>query len=377
MACADSIRQAAACAKNTVELTAIFDKEPTMRPRLIRSLFAAVLVLAVVRPAAAQFNPYYPSPYYPLYPGSGFGPGATLAGGAQVIQASGQLGIQQEQARQQRQQYYQEKIKTKKMAFDEAAYEKANTPSWTEEQEKVLSMRIRRIMNQPAPAEITRGETLNTLMPFVKSLGDMGTPGPPLTLNPNTLKSINVAVGTSGGGSTGAGVLKNGGRLSWPLQLRGPAQKKIDALLPKAVEQGAAGTLEQKTYLQLQSMVSAMQEDVRKRYHKEEIDGGSYLKGKHFLDDLQSSLKVLQEPEATKFLDGSYAARGANVQELVDNMSAQGLKFAPATPGSEAAYFSLHDSFVSYARAAQSGAGFQSMLAPQGPPTGSSTKKGF
>jgi len=338
-----------------------------IRIRLIRPLLAIALTVAVAGQAGAQYypgNPYYPPPY----PGYGYGPGSTLAGAAQVIQAQGQLGLDQEQQRIMRQKVYQEKLNTKKMTLDEANYEKANTPTFVESQELVMSQKLRRIMNQPLPAEITRGDTLNMLLPYVKALGDQGTYGPPLSLNPNILKNINVATPNSGGGGISAGLLKNGGKLAWPLQLKGPMQQKLDKLLPTAVEQAAAGTLEPKTYTQVVGLVLSMQDDVRTRYHKEEIDGSSYLKGKRYLDDLESSLKVLQDPDAAKYLSGAIAARGNNVQELVDNMTGEGLKFAAATPGSDSAYFSLHNSFVSYARAAQSGGGFQSMLAPSANP---------
>jgi hypothetical protein len=326
--------------------------------RLLHPMFATALALAAAGPVAAQPNPYYPPPYYP-----GYGPGSTLAGAAQVIQAQGQLGIDQEQQRIQRQKYYQEKLNTKKMAFDEAAYEKANTPSYIDDKERVMGLVIRRMMSQPQPAEIVRGDTLNTLMPYIKALSDQGTLGPPQSLNPSVLASINVATPSSGGGGTSVGVLKNGGKLAWPLMLKGPLQKKMDALLPDAVQQASAGTLEPTTYNKLVSLAQSMQDDVRTRYGKDEIDSGTFLRSKRYLSELESSLKVLQDADAAKYLSGAFTARGGNVPELVDNMTADGLKFAPATPGSESAYFSLHNSFVSYIRAAQNAGGFQSSLA--------------
>jgi hypothetical protein len=327
--------------------------------RAIRPLLAAVLALAAVGPVAAQYNPYYPQPYG----GYGWGPGSTLSGAANVISASGELGIQQEQQRLQRQKALQEKLNTKKMAFDEAAYEKANTPSYIDEKERIAGLTIRRMLSQPQPAEITRGATLNTLMPYLKALGDKGTVGSPQSLSPSVLAAINVATPNAGGGGTSVGVLKNGGKLAWPLMLKGPLQKKMDALLPKAVEQAATGMLEPATYNQVVGLVMSMQDDVRTRYRKEQIDGSTFLKNKRYLDQLESSLKVLQDADAAKYLSGAFTARGDNVQELINNMSADGLKFAPATPGSESAYFALHNAFVSYARAAQAAAGFQTSLA--------------
>jgi hypothetical protein len=322
------------------------------------------ILVATASPALAQ-NPYYPYGYAPL---SGFGPGATLAGQAQVIQAQGQLMINEEQARQERQKYYQDKLTTKKMAFDEAAYEKANTPSFTEDQEKVMNLQVRRMLNQANPTEIKRGDTLNTLMPYIKAMSDQGIPGPPLPVNPSLLRQINV----EGGSGLGAGMLKDGGKLSWPLMLRGETQKKIDKVLVKACSDAAAGTLEAKTYNEIANSVKKLQKENDLKYQKEQINGQSYLSCQAYLDSLAASLKVLQRPDAAKFFDGSYTVHGSNVPEVVDNMLAEGLKFGPATTGSESAYFAMHNAFVSYTRSAQSGTGFQSRLAP--PPQ---AKKGF
>jgi hypothetical protein len=281
--------------------------------RLIRPLLATAFALAAAGPVASQPSPYYPPPSgYPGYPGyPGYGPGSTLAGAAQVIQAQGQLGLDQEQQRIQRQKAYQEKLNTKKMAFDEAAYEKANTPSYIDEKERVSGLTLRRLMSQPQPAEVTRGDTLNAMLPYLKALGDQGTPGSPQSLNPSTLAAINVATPNTGGGGTTVGVLKNGGKLAWPLMLKGPLQKKMDGLLPKAVEQAAANTLEPATYNQVVGLVQSMQDDIQTRYRKEQIDGSSFLTSKRYLDQLASSLKVLQDPDAAKYLTGAPSRRGA------------------------------------------------------------------
>ena len=81
-------------------------------------------------PIRAQ-NPYYPNyppgynPYYP--PGY---TGGVLQGRAEVIRANGDLSIQYEQARIEREKALQAKLDTKKQAFDQMMYEKANTPSY-------------------------------------------------------------------------------------------------------------------------------------------------------------------------------------------------------------------------------------------------------
>ena len=62
------------------------------------------------------------------------------------------------------------------------------------------------------------------------------------------------------------------------------------------------------------------------------------------------------------------------MQELVRNMSRQGLRFAPASPGGEAAYRALYNAMVSYTAGAETASGFriQGMrVAPGGSPGGS------
>lgn len=321
----------------------------------MRFLFAAGVTLLAAGPAVAQ---YYPNPYGPYPPYYG-GIGGALAGQAQVIQANGQLAINNEQARIERQKYYQEKLNTKKMAFDEAAYEKANTPPPVEEAEKTLGRQVRRVLSLANPAEIKRGDTLNLLLPYIKALSDQGASGPPTPINPTLLKTINVKVGTAGA-APGAGLLKDAGKLTWPLALRGPRQKEIDKLLPKACSDAAAGTLELPTYTKIASDIESMREDLRKQYHQEKISSSMFLGGQSYLDSLSSSLKVLQRPDAAKFFDGSYVAQGNTVPELVDNLTANGLTFAPATPGQDSSYFALHNAFVSYVRAAQGSLAMQS-----------------
>jgi hypothetical protein len=327
--------------------------------RLLTPLAAAGFIIALAGPASAQ----YPYPYpYPPYTG-GFGPGNALAGQAQVMQASGDLFIKQEQARQQREKVNQDKLTTKRMAFDEAAYEKANTPTYNEDQERILREKTRRILNGATPSEITRGDSLNMLTPYIKALMDQGAFGPPIPLTPALLKAINVKVGTTAG-TASAGLLKDGGKVTWPLPLRGADSKKLDKMLTQAVSKAVAGTLEQSEYVALASQIDRMQDNLRKQYREEKIGGSSFLTGDHFLDALTSSLKILLDPNVARFFDGTYAARGNTIPELVDYMTANGLTFGPATSGVEQPYFALHNAFVSYTRSAQSGGGFQSQNAP-------------
>src|SRR4029077_18984238 len=130
----------------------------------IRSFLGLTCCLALQAAfLTASVHAQYPPPAYPAYPGypgyypgyGGFGPGNVLNGEANVISSSGQLFINQEQARVEREKANQAKILTKRQTFDEMMYEKANTPTFTENQEKTEMMIVRRVMNNPLPAEVT------------------------------------------------------------------------------------------------------------------------------------------------------------------------------------------------------------------------------
>lgn len=331
----------------------------------------AVTLLAMAVPASAQYvRPGFSPPpigygYGYGYPSVGnLGPGYALMGTASVIDATGDLYVKQEQARVTREKANQAKLDTKRKAFDQMLYEKANTQTFTESQEQNQSYRLRRIMNNSTQTEITSGASLNSMLPYLKDLANHGVMGPTVPLDQDALRYINV----TGASDTGSlGLLSNGGHLDWPLVLRGPTQKKLDKLLPEVVASTKDGSLDYAQFKKIKSEVAQLTEEHRKKFHREEIDGGEYLTGKRYLDSLESAVKLLDQPTARQVLDGSMRAMGKNVPELVGHMAYKGLKFAPATPGYESTYYGLFNSFVTYASGAMGSSSFRVAVAPAQP----------
>jgi hypothetical protein len=56
---------------------------------------------------------------------------------------------------------------------------------------------------------------------------------------------------------------------------------------------------------------------------------------------------MLQDPNVANYF-GKWAPSGRTVAELVQHLSKNGLEFAPASPGDEAAYQALYQSFLAY-----------------------------
>jgi hypothetical protein len=319
---------------------------------------ACLGLIAINASGWAQYPPPYP--YYPGY-NSGFGPGNTLNGAANVISAAGGQFIDQEKARVTREQANQAKIDTKRKTFDEMMYEKANTPNFAETQEKSDMAQIRRILNHPLQAEVTSGKAQNILLPYVDKLLRVGVQGPPVPIDQTMLKSINV---TTGQLSADIGLFKDGGKLNWPIGLRGPAQKKLDPLFPPLVSSAIAGDLDVDLYNKANKGIAALKSELKQKFNTDQIDGNLYLQGKKYLESLDSSMRMLTEPSATKLLNGTYAATGRSVPELVYNMMSKGLRFAPANPGVEAPYYALQNALSSFAAGAESSSGFRATFDP-------------
>jgi hypothetical protein len=190
--------------------------------------------------------------------------------------------------------------------------------------------------------------------------------GPQVPLAQSMVNQLNI----SGSGTSSVGMLRDAGRVDWPIGLQGKNQKNLDKLLPEAYTAAASGKLTPKLMKDVRTEMKTMRETLRKQCQNDEIETSSYLQAIEFYNALETSINALERPDARKQLAGAYSPRARNVQELVDFMSDNGLKFAPSTSGNENAYQVTHDAFVRYARNAQSSSGFQALNAPISGPTG-------
>jgi hypothetical protein len=316
----------------------------------------------------AQFFPGYPNPYYP---GFGFGSNQGnwiapnyLYGAADLARANADATVSTEKARLLREQYNQAKIETQKKAFDQMLYEQANTPTYTEIVQGEQALILTRMLNSPTPGEIANATALNTILPYVQSISGYGTQGPPIPIPRSAVDELNV----SPSGTSSVGMLRDGGQVPWPVALRGPYQRRLDPLFEAAYRATLNGTLDNKLLREIRTEMNAMRDNLRLQLKNEEIDTSTWITGIEFFHALENTVNALARPDARKQLNGTFEARGRNVQELVDYMTDHGLKFAPATPGHENAYRAVHNALVRYARAASGSGNAQVSSRMIGPP---------
>ena len=349
--------------------------------RRIRTLCVALLLLAGITSAgqAQRFwrgvNPYNPYGYSSRVWRNAyrFAPlaasyGNYLQGAAEVVDAQvnavntlqqgiylrrmldsqeGQGARQQEQPPQAAKAQAQGPARRGK-AVKQVQYEQMLTAG--EELKEQESTAVRRLLTNALPSEITSGYAVNTLLPYLASLVEKGVHGPQVPLDQEELKYINVTKLTGTTNTGNAGLLRNGGHLHWPEALKGETQQRLAKLLPQAVSQAAENnSVDPALLADIAKAVDALDKELRQKNRSDEIEPASYLEARRFLENLRAAVTLLQSPDPASFLNGTVIARGSNVQELIQHMMAENLRFAPATPGTEPAYLDLYHAMVAFA----------------------------
>jgi hypothetical protein len=204
----------------------------------------------------------------------------------------------------------------------------------------------------PSDNEILSGKALNSMLDGLRSIsadGDSeGRPNALLRMYVDDLKHINVTRGTGS-----IALLKNGGRLNWPKALLGPMfQEPRERLTARASEvvrdSGSNGRVEPARIRQMADDVNELRQRLRQNIGA--LDFYPYTEAKAFLKSFDDALVALQQPDAASHFDGQYVLKVQTVLGLVKHMAANGLRFAPALPGDEAAYRALHQVIVAYSR---------------------------
>jgi hypothetical protein len=300
--------------------------------------------------SGAQFSPVpIATPIYPTNPYAGYkGPaGGYLSGGADVVNAQGNYMVSEQQAYQMREQTRQAKIDTRHKQFNENLYERALAPTPEDERERARIEQLRRSRNDPPITEIWSGTALNQLLQGIQRQLARRIEGPNVPLERSILSHINVS-GSQTGGSLG--LLGQDGRLEWPFILRTaqfkPDRDKLDELAYKAYRQAGSNSVDVDTVQGMTSAADSLTAQLKRDV--DDISANDYIKAKRFLRELNETITILQDPNVSKYVNQTWSARGNTVAALTQEMTRQGLKFAPATTGDQPAYVSLHSAMVAY-----------------------------
>jgi hypothetical protein len=156
-----------------------------------------------------------------------------------------------------------------------------------------------------------------------------------------------VTTGTTYGG---VGLLRDGGKLSWPYPLQQSIfeeqRKRLDELLPQAVKEARSGPVS----FSLLNDIRSTQKQLEKSLDANiaDLTPSEFTEASRYLRELKDSVRVLQQGDVAKYFRSNWTPQGSTVGELVQQMTREGLKFAPAVSGDEAYYTSLHRALVDY-----------------------------
>ena len=288
------------------------------------------------------YNPYgYGSYYYDPY-------GGYFRGVGDLITSYGKYYNQYQDARFKSVQVEQAKIDLRKALFDEWRYYRSKMPTYEDLRQKSLERDLTYSRRHPHSTDILSGSSLNTLLAHLKDVQAKGLRGPSIPLDPDSLKKINVR--TDRGGNIG--LLKNAGKLNWPLSLRMPLfdelRKNFELHVEQAVERANVDgkPIDAALLRDLKSEVNAMNDTLDKNVNKLSLT--SFNDAKRYLSLLQDAVRALEDPNVADYFHGKYSAQGKTVDKLIDYMTKNGLKFAPATPGDEGAYRALQTYLAAY-----------------------------
>jgi hypothetical protein len=295
-------------------------------------------------------NPYYNSSYY----GDPYGGG--LTGAANALAAQGKFEIDFQKARLTNQEVERSKIDTRRKIYDEWLYERANTPTIVDIQERMLKSEQRRAVLGMPQAEVLNAHALNILLDDLAKRGNWNGRDPYGPLDPDLLKQVNVTSGTGN-----VGLLKNlkeGTPLTWPVPLQGSAyQDEVRRLNQKAAE---AVKLVQSTGQADTATINDMKQDLARlrgklAIHVNDLTPSQSVEANRYLNQFNEAVRALEQPGVADYFGDKFAAKGKTVPDLIQYMQKHGLHFAPAVGGDEAAYAALYNALVGYAL--QAGAG--------------------
>jgi hypothetical protein len=264
-----------------------------------------------------------------------------LTGVAAVTSATGQYWMNIQQARMLREQSRQMSYDTARKRVElEAWYEsrKMKTQDLVDNQVRTDLDRARR---DPPMTEVISGKSLNDLLNNIRKLGRLSR-GPNISLEDETLKHINL---TSPAVSGNVGLLRDGGEFRWPLSLQerifDDERERLSRNIKAAVDSiKDSGKDLARLLRDINADITALQNKIDDS--TDDLTIAQSLEAKGFIRQLRAAASLLRDPQAAKYFNNSWNAKGRTVAELVDFMTREGLVFAPASTGDEAAYMALY-----------------------------------
>lgn len=342
---------------------------------LLRLIFpclsAAMLLISAPSSARAQFAgagglvapAVLPSPVFG-YGGLGYGYGygmgmgwgtqwmqnpyeGYLNGAANLTTANAQYQLTIQQAKLARQEAIRSSIQTRRQSILERQWELSLQPDPEQIRQQQMMRSLQRSRNNPPLNDIWSGTALNDLLRAIQTAQSKGSTGPEVPLSPEVLRHINVTSGTTSGG---IGLLRDGGKLTWPYVLQQSSfedeRKKLDGFMTQAVKEARSGQVSRDVLNNIRSSVKQLERALDAQVA--ELTPSDFIEGSRYVRELKDAAKVLQQSDVSRYFRTEWTPQGSTVGDLIRQMTQQGLRFAPAVSGDQSYYTTLHRAMVDY-----------------------------
>jgi hypothetical protein len=264
-----------------------------------------------------------------------------MNGTANVINAQGQWYNQVQSANIENQKFRQAQIQTQRQKFDESNYERYNMVNQVQDRQRQVDMINWRLQHSPSQGDILGGQALNAVLSAIQGAGGGYSAPRSVTMSPTVLKMVGVTDGSSQGGIV---MLTDGSPLHWPRAFATSTfdadRQKVNQLLATAIPQGKAGAVNPDIINDLTNTVNGMQNTLKAQI--DNVPVNEFMNAKRYLNQLLDAINTLGGPNVTKYLTGQWSARGETIADVIENMTSQGLTFAPAIMGAEGSYNSTY-----------------------------------
>jgi hypothetical protein len=221
-----------------------------------------------------------------------------------------------------------------------------------EQRQKREDERLQRSRDNPLLTEIWSGAALNVLLEDLRKVTaqsqSAAAEGTSVPIDQVDLTKINVTRGVGN-----IGLLKDGGRLDWPVGLQSadyePERERLTRAALEAVRQAKSNSQV------APNLLADMSADVDRllaqlRINSAELTPSLYIQAKTCLNSFEDAIKALRQRDVANHFNGKYNLQAKTIGELVKQMNSQGLQFAPANPDNKVAYALIHEALAKYDR---------------------------
>jgi hypothetical protein len=302
------------------------------------------------------------SPY-----GSGYGGGGTgssyggyqedpyagyLRGAAGLTTATGNLLNQVQQARLVQTQADTAKVDLRRRVAEEAAAARKQWLNPDAERVRDVQNAYIRATRDPPAADVLSGRALNDLYAHAAPIRDririQGNSDRDVPLDANLIRQVNW---TGTGSSASLGLLKDRGRLNWPIVFHSgefdSARNEFSLLAVDVMRQHQFNAAPASALLHdMTADVGVLKQTLQRKVS--ELTPADYIEARRYLAGLESAVKALQDPNVATQSTARLHTPPENVAALIDWMNQQGLRFGPATAGDEPAYRHVYQRLLAY-----------------------------